>query len=260
MKKFIRILIILLLLILVILLYIYIPFIQGKHIQAIKDDTEIETSEWFQNRVQKYEIIRCQFGIKKMKYAFAYENKFESLIDYHIFFFDITKNSLFKNTVNSKYTGGTTIQNTTFPELVKMVKEDCSQFQGGFVNEDPNGIHWTYTRAETKEEKAKEIREKFDRNYSLTPFKDVYGDYDEMTDEELIELQKKIDEEGLDEKVENIAEIRKTKERLYKLTDKRKHQIIERYGDWKDLEDMDLVRYLRKIDEDFVSGKFRPEE
>ncbi len=45
----------------------------------------------------------------------------------------------------SEYTGGTDVENTTFPELVEMVKEDCSQFQKAKGSASDETINWSYS-------------------------------------------------------------------------------------------------------------------
>jgi len=106
-------------------------------------------------------------------------------------------------------TGGTTVKNTTFPELVKMVKKDCSQFQEDFDAEDPETqIDWGYREADppeppkTQEELAEEeIIEKHNNarrvltfvNESLTnlqrdKFIEFYGDINSMTTDEIYQV------------------------------------------------------------------------
>ena len=55
-------------------------------------------------------------------------------------------------------TGGTTIENTTFNNLLKMVKEDCYQFQDGSEELEKTNIVWTYTpkRPEKTEEEIRQ--------------------------------------------------------------------------------------------------------
>ena len=88
-------------------------------------------------------FIRCNLNIFEPEFASA----FFAMEKGHISF---KKTKMFLQTDKeweTSYTGGTTIKNTTFPELVKMVKEDCSQFQYGYDNPDPDGPRWTYTAA-----------------------------------------------------------------------------------------------------------------
>lgn len=139
MKTFTKLLYLPAALLLICFLLIFLPFILEKHIDAIKIDSEIETNEWFQNRVQKYTIIRCESGLLRGLYGFVYENKFKTITDEHIHFYQTMRDSIFSWTFNTQYTGGTTVKNTTFPELVKMVKKDCSQFQDSYFDKSELG-------------------------------------------------------------------------------------------------------------------------
>ena len=198
-------------------LLIFLPFIFGKHIEKIKIDSEVETNEWFQNRVQKYDIIICEFGLKNSLHGFVYENKFKTITDHHIHFYRTIRDSIFSGNFDVSYTGGTTIKNTTFPELVEMVKEDCSQFQEDYDNPNPEtGIDWGYREADppespkTEEELEYEKRQnyytqirslKYVFNETFTDFQqakfiEMFGDVNLMTDEEIYNTKKEIDESG----------------------------------------------------------------
>jgi hypothetical protein len=102
--------------------------------------------------------------------------------------------------------GGTTVTNTTFEELVKMVKKDCSQFQYGYANPDPEGPRWTYTGASSDDEvEAQEPTEEERRlKEVLLGIKHLteaeknkmiehYGPIERLTAEELIEWWDRID-------------------------------------------------------------------
>jgi hypothetical protein len=84
----------------------------------------------FPNKFKNKEIVKCDlFDIFSPKYAFVGEYN-DELNSKKIFFYKIKKESIFSNqNLTDDYIGGTDIKNTTFPELLKMVKKDCSQFQ-----------------------------------------------------------------------------------------------------------------------------------
>gem|GEM_PF-6638314 len=54
--------------------------------------------------------------------------------------------------------GGTTIKNTTYEEVLEMVKNDCSQFQEAKGKYDDIDINWSYAKydRELEEERDKE--------------------------------------------------------------------------------------------------------
>jgi hypothetical protein len=262
MKNYIKILIITILLLIIGMSYIFLPFILGKHIKAIKADTEIETSEWFQNRVQQYDIIRCKFGFTKMVYAFVYENKYKDMLDHHIYFFDINKNNLFSTTINSEYTGGTTIENTTFDELVKMTEKDCFQFQHAKGDYRDETINWSYSLARTQEKNNEDtINNLLDDYFSYTDearevYREIYGNPNDMTDEKKLELYNKIKQEGVDERIVIKNTVSLFHQQIGELTDKQRVKVRATYGDWEELTDEELKDYSDKIAEDYISGKF----
>ncbi len=148
-------------------------------------------------------FIRCNYNILEPEFTYAVElnlitdNGIEinkKMLSFH----KIKK--IFSQTElewkNSRI-GGTTVENTTFPELVKMVKQDCSQFQDNYYDESELGYtsdmndneklerwnntelknpNWTFyenkpkTEEELKEEEERKKEEEF---------------YESMTEEEL---------------------------------------------------------------------------
>lgn len=112
--------------------------------------------------------------------------------------------------------GGTTIKNTTFPELVKMVKEDCSQFQDDYNNPDSNGIDWGYREAEPEiiPEPVSELKMAQDRVNELRTLyyylddnfrekiTEVYGDIETMTDSELSAVIEEDIKDGMNEEIQ----------------------------------------------------------
>ena len=57
---------------------------------------------------------------------------------------------------DNSYTGGTTVKNTTFHELVGMVKKDCNQFQEGHGDYYGEDLAWSYSPYEPEPEKTQE--------------------------------------------------------------------------------------------------------
>ena len=126
-------------------LYIYLPFLLKKNVKVVVDESEIETHDDFKDRVQKYDIIKCSFAINNLEHSFVYEEKYNERVSYHIHFYLVSRNNIFSQKLKAKYTGGTNIENTTFSELVKMVKEDCSQFQKAKGDYYDETINWSYS-------------------------------------------------------------------------------------------------------------------
>ena len=90
-----------------------------------------------------YKTIRCNLNILEPKVIFISDLFYENDSALSIFFYNI-ENS-FSKKVEEIRTGGTAIRNTTFPELVKMAKEDCSQFQQSKGDFNEETINWSYS-------------------------------------------------------------------------------------------------------------------
>ena len=86
-------------------------------------------------------LVRCNYNIFKPGFAYTFYFKDRGEISFEkpgaIF-------SLNKNVWKDSYTGGTTVRNTTFPQLLKMVKEDCYQFQKSKGDRRDKTINWSY--------------------------------------------------------------------------------------------------------------------
>ncbi len=155
MKKYIKIGIILL----VSILIIYFGIYQVQNILA-KKTFEDYNKEKLGEKTKSY-LIRCNWNIfePEFAYTFYWNNQGEvSFENPNIFL-------LFnKNVWENSYVGGTTVQNTTFEELLKMVKDDCYQFQEhGSIGTGENVPIWTYTKVESKEEIERRKQERLKR-------------------------------------------------------------------------------------------------
>ena len=171
--------------------------------------------------IKNYDAIMCNLNIFQPKYILITSAHYQyNDIDrksLSIGFFNISRPHIFSFNWQIEYTGGTTVKNTTFPELVKMVKEDCYQFQEDYDNPNPEtGIDWGYREAEPPKAQEEIEEEKIENYYSVirgaryqfdnffTDFQkekiiEFYGDLSQMTDDEVYKAAKDIDENGLDE-------------------------------------------------------------
>ena len=101
---------------------------------SIENDVELNTEDT--------KFIRCNYNI--LKPEFAYTFPFSDKIHVSL----LRSEKLFSQTGqewDNNEIGGTTIENTTFDELVKMVKEDCSQFQKAKGSASDETINWSYS-------------------------------------------------------------------------------------------------------------------
>jgi len=206
MKKILKNLIIVLFLIP--LIYLGIFFIQSYTMK--KSFIKFYGLKNIKETEKPYNFQRCNFNIFDSEFAYL-TGKNRALISFykpkHLF-------SQSKEEWKNSRTGGTTIKNTTFDELVKMAKEDCSQFQEDFDAEDPKTqIDWGYREVEPpKTEKELEMEKKEEyygtikgMNYQFdnlftdlqkTKFTEFYGDIHSMTNEEKYNLAKEIINNG----------------------------------------------------------------
>lgn len=102
------------------------------------------------------EILRCSFSLFKPDVVFVSDHVLLDDIDEMKVYFYKIMNIFSKEDDNREFIGVTTIENTTFPELVKMVKEDCSQFQKAKGDPSDKTINWSYSPYEPEPEKEPE--------------------------------------------------------------------------------------------------------
>ena len=110
---------ILILIISILIIYFLIYFIQNYQIK-----TSLEKFNKQKIGIVQDDLIRCNWSIFSPEFAYVwFDNEGNISFD--------KQNKIFwdKNDWKNTSTGGTTIKNTTFPQLLKMVKEDCYQFQ-----------------------------------------------------------------------------------------------------------------------------------
>ena len=118
------------------IIYFGIFFIQNyslKNSFAKEENTKFDEDTKF---------IRCNYNILEPEFAFTFGTGDGGRIGFYRpkHFFYQTEQEWDDNDI-----GGTTIENTTFPELVKMVKKDCSQFQKSKGNYTDETINWSYS-------------------------------------------------------------------------------------------------------------------
>lgn len=173
---------------------------------------------WFPPKdktINNYEIIRCNYSLIEPKIAFVSDQVLLGEYPEIAIYFSEMKNTIYGK-VNENYLGATTVTNTTFDELVAMVKEDCSQFQEDYNNPDSNGIDWGYREADPPEppKTEEELEYETEQNYfdqiksikyifneTFTDFQqekfiEMFGDIRSMTNDEIFNLKKTIDEGG----------------------------------------------------------------
>ena len=105
-----------------------------------------------------YSFQRCNLNIFKPEFVYL-TGKNKGLMNFYH-----TKNifSQTKEEWKNSRTGGTTIKNTTFSQLLKMVKEDCYQFQKDYNRKNEDELNWLYSknRSVSIEEKEKQKKER----------------------------------------------------------------------------------------------------
>lgn len=208
-------------------------------------------------------FVRCNddFWNPEFAYTFIIDNKV------HIGFYK-SDNLFYQQSDgwDKNRTGGTTVKNTTFEELLKMVKQDCSQFQKPKGNPDDETINWRYSPAE-KIDYPSEVLDLYKEHgrsvESMDLFESVYGNPFQMTDKESEEVYNKIQKEGIDPQIAamnkalTIENYRAGFLREYNaLTDSQKAKMIATYGEWENLSDEELYEYGEKIFDDLSNERF----
>jgi len=253
MKKIIKIFIIILLLIPI--TYFGIYFVQN---YSLKRSFAKENQQEFD---KNFKFIRCNYNFLQPNFAFVFPFRTGGFIS-----FEKSKKFLYqsKEEWDINHIGTTTIKNTTFPELLKMVKEDCSQFQKPKGDPKDKIINWRYSPAE----KPNYIQEVTDTYYEYFDSKDLfeqkYGNPHQMSEEQAKEIYFKIKKEGVDQEIldkhlqSEIDEYREGFLREYNtLTQKQKNKIIETYGEWRNLSDEELYKYGQKVSDDLFNDQFK---
>lgn len=163
----------------------------------------------FTDAFKKYEIFQCQFGILNTEYVFVshrdYSFRNEDRELWKTTFYHSERPHPFSPNWATTYTGGTTIKNTTFDELVTMVKDDCEQFKKPKGDYRDETINWSYGAYEPEQEK---------------------------TPEEIIEQERKDRWEAVD----NI--------RLF-YTEEMKRDLADKYGEFEHLPPLELYEWYK---------------
>ena len=151
MKKPIKI-IISVLIILIIAILINIIFYYKSINKALIYNEVLSQNEYVQKAMKKYKVVECKFNLTNPEYALVALEHYvypEDDVDrkiWHVTFHNFSRSNIFSPNWKIDYTGGTTIKNTTFPHLVKLVKQDCSQFQKSKGNHTDETINWSYSK------------------------------------------------------------------------------------------------------------------
>ena len=138
----------------------------------------------------KYDFERCNLNIFYPEISFIELEKSEYIGDDFGVYFYKPKNFFFQTTKEweNSYIGGATIKNTTFPELLKMVKEDCEQFQKPRGHANDKIINWRWSSYNKEEEELEKKQREKEQKENLRQMRAE----SEMTDEEWNEFIKKI--------------------------------------------------------------------
>jgi len=137
--------------VLIVILTILIAMSYKSSYSALYKEKILAQDIEIQNAFKNYEIVNCNFNLKNPEHAFVsfqhyiYPEDNSEMKFWRVDFYDLSRTNIFSLNWNIQRTGGTDIKNTTFPELVKMVKEDCGQFQKSKGNHDDPSINWSYS-------------------------------------------------------------------------------------------------------------------
>ncbi len=175
--------------------------------EQIKEYTRADELE----SVLEDEIILCNFDLKNPEYVNFDESIFKDRSFYDIYYYKLSRQSIFSQSWKIKYNGGSTIElnieDIDFEKLTKMAKDDCEQFRQSYPSptnprkdDDDTDISWIYnpppTDKEIKEQEAYEKQQDERRAEELKTARE--GNY--LMIEEFLEIY-----EGLS--VDTLAEL-----------------------------------------------------
>ena len=179
---------------------------------AIKIPNAIATKKLaikFPDKYEEYKAIKCDlFDFINPEYTFIAKRPER---DYELFFFNIKTSNIFSKEIILDYIGGSDIKNTTFSQLLKLVKQDCSQFQKSKGNYTDKTINWSYSKyipepvltpEEQKEKDRKDLVDELKMELEwydeeeLQYVKETYGITKRSMDSEFLEWNKRALENG----------------------------------------------------------------
>lgn len=123
-------------------------------------------------------------------------------------FYNVSLKNIFSQKYNFVYLGGADVENTTFPELLKMVKQDCAQFQKG---NKKGRVEWIYSKAETEEEKNIKRKEKEKNKGRYYTREEIVS----FLNEDYKKMWNSFSEEEKQEKVDEFNNYTKEKQNYY---------------------------------------------
>lgn len=146
MKKLIFIILIVL-----ITLFSMLALLYKTSYSALYAEKILSQNKEIQNAFKNYEILTCNFHLTEPKYVFISFQHYsypEDEIDIELLridFYNLFRANIFSRDWEIKRTGGTTVENATYAELLKMTKKNCSQFQKSKGDFRDKTINWSYS-------------------------------------------------------------------------------------------------------------------
>jgi len=198
-----------LIIILFLIIALSIFYYKNKHVSLVEKKSEINTHDWYKETLIQYDIRLCGFDILQPEYVLITEEDIlgDGELDYELLYYKIKNKLPFTSNWNAEYIGGTNVKNVTFNQLVDMVKKDCGQFQKSKGDHADETINWSYGEYIPEPEKTQEELEMDELMEKIQAIKDIHYILNEVCTEEM------------------------------------RQEIIEEYGDWKDLSDDELQEW-----------------
>jgi len=162
--------------IILIIIYFSILFFQNYKINKINYNYLVKLNnrqELTKELKDKHTLKRCNFNIFKPEYYQVSGGNNDALITFYKFD-NMLLNNLTPDNLEEKYLGFTRVKNTTFDNLLKMVKEDCYQFQTNGKKDNTSWVYMEYNYEEEqrgkkeREEERKRIMEEIKNRKPLT--------------------------------------------------------------------------------------------
>ncbi len=121
----------------------------------------IDEKSFTEDIKKRYTLKRCSINIFNQEYYNVSGGDNDALITFYKINNDLLLTKINKNNFENYFSGFTRVKNTDLKTLLKMVKQDCYQFQKDYDNPNKNEIDWGYHEHE-----------------EIPPIPDDYGDED----------------------------------------------------------------------------------
>jgi hypothetical protein len=185
---------------------VFLLFVFQQHLVSNAVKAEFLNSGVTEANYNQYKVVKCSFNPFKPEFYLVNDLFYEMSSKYNIFMYEIK--SPLSLSPEAMRSGSASVANTDFNSLVKMIQNDCSQFKSGEGGSSDIGVNWSYEKSKSKEDidasKIDALLTQYEYYSDETKaiFKEIYGNIEVMSNDELLSLANSIYVNGLNDKVE----------------------------------------------------------